>query len=92
MAKPNPYGWDHQQTRARLIAAHLDGTPCDRCWRPMYADPKRNHDGRALHAAHPHDRPAGVDPTSRATHLEHAKCNQAGLLLPRPQPVRTREW
>lgn len=26
------YGWDHQQRRARLLAAHIDGTECPCPW------------------------------------------------------------
>ena len=61
-------GWDHQRARRRLLARHIDGTPCPcgvgadcgpacLCKRagyalPMYRDPSRNPDGRPLEADH----------------------------------------
>lgn len=60
------YGADHQRVRARLLAMHVDGTPCPcgadcgtgcPCRRagrqlPMYREPRWNVDGRPLQADH----------------------------------------
>jgi hypothetical protein len=58
----------------------------------MYRNPARNYDGRKLQGGHPHDRPRAVDRTSKADHLEHAKCNESGLQLPEPTTSTSREW
>lgn len=63
------YDEQHLRTRARLLAELVDGAPCDRCGEPM------TH-RQQLDAAHPHDRGLRVDPSSRADHLEHARCNR----------------
>lgn len=52
-------GWDHQQQRRRLLLSHIDGTPCWWCGRPMYREPTRNWDHRALHADHSTSRANG---------------------------------
>jgi hypothetical protein len=85
-------GWEHQQIVAQLFRDLVDGTLCDRCWRPMYHQDARNWDRRHLQGGHPHDRPRAIDRTSKATHLEHATCNESGLLLPEPETSTSREW
>lgn len=81
-------GWHHQRERARLLTLHVDGTPCpclelDDCGPacpcrrlgvgvPMYRDPARNLDGRALQADHPLARSLGGRVASR---LLLATCN-----------------
>lgn len=83
-------GWDHQQVRARLLAAHQDGTPCPclqagdcgsrcPCARagrplPMYRDATLNVDGRALEADHGHARALGG---GQADRLMLSSCNRA---------------
>lgn len=84
-------GWEHQKIVATLHRNHADGTLCDRCWQPMYRDPARNPDGRKLQGGHPHDRPRAVDKTSKATHLEHARCNESGLMINKPESI-VRDW
>lgn len=37
-------GHDHQVHRQRLLARHVDGTPCWWCSRPMYRDRRKNYD------------------------------------------------
>lgn len=59
------YGWTHQQDRARLLAAHIDGTRCAHCGRPMYRSQK-------LQADHSKPRALGGQ---RADRLLHASCN-----------------
>ena len=85
-------GWAHQQTVKRLHQDHVDGTLCDRCWRPMYRTPARNWDKRKLQGGHPHDRPRALDSTSRADHLEHATCNESGVIMTEPRVSTSREW
>lgn len=46
------YDWRHRKNRQRLLFNHVDGTPCPGCGKPMYRDPKKNHDGAALEADH----------------------------------------
>lgn len=81
-------GWEHQQQRERLLRRHVDGTPCpcldlDDCGQacpcrpagrglPMYRDPSRNVDGRALQADHPIARSQGGRTAER---LLLAVCN-----------------
>ena len=44
------YGHEHRKARARLLAAHIDGTPCPYCGEPMYLDsPGVNGDADALY-------------------------------------------
>jgi len=59
----------HDDIRADLLAGLTPGSPCDRCDQPMWLT-------QDLDAAHPHDRPLRLDRTSRADHLEHARCNR----------------
>lgn len=81
-------GWAHQRDRAVLLRGHVDGTPCPclelndcgpacPCRRvgiglPMYRDPARNADGRALQADHSRARSRGG---TRADRLLLATCN-----------------
>lgn len=55
------YGHAHQQLRATLLAALVDGDPCPRCQKPMHASQRldlgHTDDGTAYHG------------------LEHASCN-----------------
>ncbi|MEZ0352379.1 hypothetical protein [Mycobacterium sp. pR1184] len=80
--KPRPgstargLGHDHQQHRSRLLLRHVDGTACYWCAAKMYRDPKRNWDGRPLHADHSRSRSVyGVGNTT-ADRLLHATCNE----------------
>jgi hypothetical protein len=80
------YGADHQRTRARLLALHVDGTPCPcgadcgvgcPCRRagrqlPMYREPTWNVDGRALQADHSTPRALA---RGQADRLMLATCN-----------------
>lgn len=52
-------GIRHRQQRARLLARHVDGSPCYWCGQPMFRDPARNWDGRPLEADHSLARSAG---------------------------------
>ncbi len=61
------YGSEHQSTRARLLAAHVEGSPCRRCGLPMWRS-------QGLNAAH--TIPLRLNPNARADHLEHAACNR----------------
>lgn len=69
-------GHNHQQHRARLLLRHIDGRPCWCCDRPMYKDPKRNYDGRTLHADHSRARSTVGVGNSTADRLLHATCNE----------------
>lgn len=42
----------HRRQRDRLLAAHVDGSPCWWCGRPTFRDPGLNWDGRPLEADH----------------------------------------
>ncbi|AAN12645.1 HNH endonuclease [Mycobacterium phage Omega] len=42
--KGDGLGWRHQRALRALRAAHVDGSPCDWCGRPMWLDPARNFD------------------------------------------------
>lgn len=81
-------GWEHQKQRRRLLAAHVDGSPCP-CGvgrdcgpacicraagraLPMYRDPSLNPDGRPLQADHTHARALGG---TKADRLMLATCN-----------------
>ncbi|MSZ76804.1 MAG: hypothetical protein F2667_06815, partial [Actinobacteria bacterium] len=61
----NPRGWDHQQTRERLLP-HAYNTPCPRCNEPMLK-------GQELHLGHTID--LADDPQSKGDRIEHAHCN-----------------
>lgn len=65
-------GSAHRTQRQHLLRAHVDGTPCELCGRPMYRDEHRNHDGLPLHADHVHKR---MDGGTKATRLLHGSCN-----------------
>lgn len=66
------YGHNHQTTRGRLINRHIDGTKCWWCGRPMFKDPAKNWDGKALHAHHPDGQPT----KTTARQLLHDTCNK----------------
>lgn len=67
MAKPQ-YGAEHQETRARLLATLVPGTPCRKCKKPMYP-------GQELDAAHSED--YVTNNSAKADHLQHAACNRS---------------
>lgn len=83
-------GWPHQQTKARLLAALVDGTPCpclelDDCGPacpcrrvgyglPMYKDPALNVDRMMLEADHTIARSRGG---TKADRLLLATCNRS---------------
>lgn len=69
-------GWDHQKTRARLLRALTDGTPCWWCNRGMYRDPANNFDGAALEADHSRSRKIHGTTGNRADRLLHRRCNR----------------
>ncbi len=62
-------GREHQRVREKLLAVHIDGTPCPRCGRPMHLSQK-------LDAGHSVDR-AVAGPHTPADRLEHRSCNRA---------------
>ena len=66
-------GHQHQQIRKRLIAAHVDGSPCWWCAGPMYRDPDRNFDNAVLEADHTLSRANGGQHADR---LLHMTCNR----------------
>lgn len=66
-------GWKHQKQRARLLARHVDGTPCWWCGKPMYRNAAHNWDRNALHGDHTKARSAGGTTTDR---LLHDVCNK----------------
>lgn len=68
-------GHDHQTNRARLLTRHPDGRPCWWCGKPMYRDPKRNHDGHPLEAHHSQSRSRFGYGKTRADMLLHKICN-----------------
>lgn len=70
--KERGLGWEHQQQRARLLGAHVEGTLCDLCGRPMYV-------AQGLDADHSLARSRGGTVADR---LLHASCNRsAGAAL-----------
>ncbi len=82
-------GHDHQIHRTRLIARHVDGTPCWWCGRPMHRDRRKNWDYNPR-ATRKDGKPdtssgslAGDHTRARATHtntvadrLLHGTCNK----------------
>ncbi|AIM49878.1 HNH endonuclease [Mycobacterium phage Lucky2013] len=42
--KGDGLGWRHVRAVRALKAAHVDGSPCDWCGRPMWLDPTKNFD------------------------------------------------
>ena len=67
-------GWEHQKVRDRLLAVHVDGTPCWWCGKPMFRDKTRNHDRLPLAADHGHARKHGG---TKADKLLHFTCNSS---------------
>lgn len=76
-------GWDHQQVREGLLRAHIDGSPCWWCDRPMYHDRTRNWDydptsadpaSGSLAADHTVSRSTGRG--TKADRLMHERCNK----------------
>jgi hypothetical protein len=61
-------GSAHVKDKERLLAAHVDGTPCRRCGQPMYK-------AQALDRGHVVDRAKGG--TDGPAMLEHASCNRS---------------
>jgi 5-methylcytosine-specific restriction endonuclease McrA len=61
-------GWDHQQDRARKIAAMVEGTPCPNCGLPM---------SKAQALELDHVIPRAMGGTDGVTRLTHAKCNRS---------------
>jgi len=70
--KKRELGYAHQQVRKRLLAKHVDGSPCWWCGEPMYADPTRNPGGHPLAADHDIAR---VNGGIKASRLLHFGCN-----------------
>lgn len=68
------YGWEHQQTRRKLLYNHNDGTPCDWCGKPMYKQAHRNHDRAPLEADHTKD--LKHHGPGHADRLLHRQCNR----------------
>lgn len=62
-------GWRHQRQRRRLLAMHVDGTPCWWCGQPMY----RTQDLDADHSESRHY----AGPHVLADRLMHASCNRS---------------
>lgn len=71
-------GWDHQKQRAKLIAVHIDGTPCWWCGRPMFYDKTRNFDGLPLAADHGEARAHGGLIADKLLHFSCNSSRQAG--------------
>lgn len=73
-------GWAHQKQRARLEAAHRNGTPCWWCGQPMYRDQDAhlNPDGHVLNADHSNPRANGGTQADRMMHDTCNKSRQAG--------------
>lgn len=66
------YGHQHQQRRKRLLAAHIDGTPCPYCGEPMLRTDELDAD---------HSTPLTLG-GSVADRLAHSRCNrEAGSAL-----------
>lgn len=59
LSRNKAYGRQHRQQRERLLARHVDGSPCPYCREPMYRDPAANHDGAPLEADHSTSRASG---------------------------------
>lgn len=59
------YGRPHRRRREQLLAAHIDGTPCDHCGQPMLR-------AQGLQADHSHPRALTDGLPDR---LLHASCN-----------------
>ena len=92
-------GYQHQQARRAAIAAMPDGTPCPHAYcghAPMYKNPARTYDGRALHYDHVIARALGG--RNGPMQLAHARCNiKAGQALgtrlrPRTRRVTYTRW
>ena len=71
-------GCRHRQDRERLLRAHVDGTRCYWCQRPMYKDRTRNYDYK----------PDSTNPDSGKLHADHSKMTRAeavrrGVPMPR---------
>lgn len=67
----NPRGWEHQQTKARLLPEAY-GKPCPRCGLKMLK-------GQELELGHTVD--LVDDPNAKGDRIEHMECNRkAGLL------------
>lgn len=67
-ARARGYDARHQAVRALLLPLAY-GKPCPRCGEPMLR-------GQDLDLGHPIGRPRAADPSSRADHIEHARCNR----------------
>ena len=70
-------GHDHQQHRERLLLRHVDGSLCYWCGRKMFREPKRNPDGRTLHADHSHSRAQYGTSGNAPDRLLHGSCNES---------------
>lgn len=68
----------HQQRRAALLRAHIDGAPCWWCAGPMYRDPAANWDSESLAADHTLSRAEAARRGTRsvADRLLHGICNK----------------
>lgn len=66
-------GTRHEHERKRLIAGHVDGTPCWWCGQPMHRDSAANPDGMPLEADHTNPRSKGGTVADR---LLHGRCNR----------------
>lgn len=70
------YGRAHQLRRQGLMAALVEGSPCDWCGRPMYRDASKNFDGASLEADHEDALATHGVHGNLATRLLHRKCNR----------------
>lgn len=85
MSDPDPYGWEHQQTRERLLPFAYN-TPCPRCGELMLR-------GQELELGHSVDH--ADDPNAKGDRIEHARCNEsagAQAQQRRRKFAPSREW
>lgn len=74
-------GWRHRQARESLLRAHIDGSPCQWCGRPMYLDRTLNYDYN----------PNSTNPGSGKLHADHGTTSRADAVrtgTPIPPPDR----
>lgn len=72
-------GWQHRQTRDRLLRALTDGTPCWWCNQPLHRHPADNYDGAPLEADHSNARSTHGTTGNHADRLLHRRCNRQRL-------------
>ena len=84
--------WAHQERRAALHAAHVEGTPCWWCGLPMYRTSQRLEPGHSIPQVHGADQLLHAHCNSQRGDGKHDHLRPALPVSPDASPRTSREW